>query len=67
MFKKKYVDERGSIVNLITSILSESDLNTTYPNVKDGFQVLCPNVIGGAKLYIKVGIGWQYQQMLTVV
>lgn len=65
--QKKYVDERGSILNTTTAVLSASDLNALYPNAKDGFSVICPNVIGGGKYYIKAGAGWVYQQILTVV
>lgn len=65
--QKIYVDERGSILNTTTAVLSASDLNTLYPNAKDGFSVICPNVIGGGKYYIKAGAGWVYQQILTVV
>ena len=52
---------------LTIATLSESDLNTAYPNAKDGFSVIAPNVIGGGKLYIKAGAGWVYQQILAVV
>ena len=65
--QKKYVDERGSILNITTSALSASDLNTAYPNAKDGFSVIAPNVVGGGKYYIKAGAGWVYQQILAVV
>lgn len=65
--QKKYVDERGSVFNATTSVLSASDLNTAYPNAKDGFSVIAPNVVGGGKYYIKAGAGWVYQQILTVV
>ncbi len=65
--QKKYVDERGSVFNSTTSVLSASDLNTTYPNAKDGFSVIAPNVVGGGKYYIKAGAGWVYQQILAVV
>lgn len=65
--QKKYVDERGSILNTTTSVLNLSDLNTLYPNAKDGFSVVAPNVIGGGKYYIKAGEGWVYQQILAVV
>jgi len=64
--QKIYVDQRGSIINTTVSVLSASDLNTQYPNAKDGFQVICPNVIGGGKFYIKAGATWQYQAMLLV-
>jgi hypothetical protein len=65
--QKKYVDERGSVFNATTSVLSASDLNTAYPNAKDGFSVIAPNVVGGGKYYIKAGAGWVYQQILAVV
>ena len=65
--QKKYVDERGSVFNSTTSVLSASDLNTAYPNAKDGFSVIAPNVVGGGKYYIKAEAGWVYQQILTVV
>lgn len=65
--QKKYVDERGSVFNATTSELSSSDLNTAYPNAKDGFSVIAPNVVGGGKYYIKAGAGWVYQQILAVV
>lgn len=65
--QKRYVDERGSVLNTTTAVLSASDLNTLYPNAKDGFSVICPNVMGGGKYYIKAGAGWVYQQILTVV
>ena len=65
--QKKYVDERCSVFNATTSVLSASDLNTAYPNAKDGFSVIAPNVVGGGKLYIKAGAGWVYQQILAVV
>lgn len=65
--QKKYVDERGSVFNATTATLSASDLNTAYPNAKDGFSVIAPNVVGGGKLYIKAGAGWVYQQILAVV
>ena len=65
--QKKYVDERGSVFNATTSVLSASDLNTAYPNAKDGFSVIAPNVVSGGKLYIKAGAGWVYQQILAVV
>ena len=65
--QKKYVDERGSVFNATTATLSASDLNTAYPNAKDGFSVIAPNVIGGGKYYIKAGAGWVYQQILAVV
>ena len=64
--QKIYVDQRGSVVNTTIAVLSASDLNTQYPNAKDGFQVICPNVIGGGKFYIKAGATWQYQAMLLV-
>lgn len=38
-----------------------------YPNAKDGFSVIAPNVVGGEKYYIKAGAGWVYQQILAVV
>lgn len=65
--QKIYVDERGSIVNATTSVLSASDLTTQYPNAKDGFSVICPNIVGGGKYYIKAGASWYYQQILLVV
>lgn len=65
--QKKYVDDRGSVLNTTTAVLSASDLNTAYPNAKDGFSVICPNVVGGGKYYIKAGAGWVYQQILAVV
>lgn len=64
---ENYVNERGSVLNTTTAVLSASDLNTAYPNAKDGFSVICPNVIGGGKYYIKAGAGWVYQQILAVV
>ena len=65
--QKKNIDERGSVFNATTSVLSASDLNTAYPNAKDGFSVIAPNVIGGGKYYIKAVAGWVYQQILAVV
>ena len=65
--QRSYVDARGSVFNATTSVLSASDLNTTYPNAKDGFSVIAPNVVGGGKYYIKAGAGWVYQQILAVV
>ena len=65
--QRSYVDARGSVFNATTSVLSASDLNTAYPNAKDGFSVIAPNVVGGGKYYIKAGAGWVYQQILAVV
>ena len=65
--QRSQVDERGSVFNATTSVLSASDLNTAYPNAKDGFSVIAPNVVGGGKYYIKAGAGWVYQQILAVV
>lgn len=65
--QRSYVDARGSVFNATTSVLSASDLNTAYPNAKDGFSVIAPNVVGGGKYYIKAGAGWVYQQVLAVV
>lgn len=65
--QKIYIDERGSVVNTTTSVLDASTLNSTYPNAKDGFSVIAPNVVGGGKYYIKAGAGWVYQQILAVV
>ena len=65
--QRSYVDARGSAVNETTSPLSESDLNTAYPNAKDGFSIIAPNVVGGGRYYIKAGAGWVYQQIIAVV
>lgn len=42
------------IVNTTTVALGSSDLNTTYPNVPKGTQVICKDIIAGGLIYTKV-------------
>jgi len=37
----------------VLTALSDTDLNTQYPNALPGFQVICPSVTGGGELYEK--------------
>lgn len=42
-----------SVINTTTTALTTADLNTTYPNVKIGFRVICPNITGAPAIYTK--------------
>jgi len=44
--------------NATTSDLSLSTLNSTYPDVRVGFEVFCENITGTKHLYKKSHIGW---------
>lgn len=50
---KGYVDGL-TVVNSTTTVLSSSDLNTTYPTVPIGTRVICKDIIAGALIYTKV-------------
>lgn len=65
--QKIYVDERGAVSNATTVVLSASDLNTAYPNAKDGFRVFATDIIAGGKLYHKIGASWVSQEIALVV
>lgn len=41
------------VVNTTTTALTTSDLNTTYPNVKVGFRVICHLITGAPAIYTK--------------
>lgn len=65
--QKKYVDERGAVSNATKVVLSASDLNTAYPNAKDGFRVFARDIIAGGMLYHKIGASWVSQAITLVV
>lgn len=44
--------------NLTTVDLTLTDLNTTYPNARVGFEVFCESVTGTKHLYKKSESGW---------
>ncbi|CAD0007574.1 hypothetical protein [Flavobacterium salmonis] len=52
--------------NLTTTTLSQSDLNTAYPNGSIGLRVHCMSISGGALTYEKTSTGW-VQYPVTVV
>jgi len=56
------------VIDITTSALSRSDLNTAYPNVTTGFKVYCPDISGGGFIYecIVGGDTWVSYPITTV-
>lgn len=64
--QKIYVDNRGAVSNSTTTGLTASNLNTTYPDAKDGFRVFAKDIIAGGLIYHKSGSSW-FSQPITLV
>lgn len=55
-----------SVTNATTSVLTESQLNTTYPDAQIGMEVICPSISGGGLIYKKYSTTWVKTSITTV-